>query len=122
MHLQRVPPASDLAPPAPASLVAPVAPPDDLDTVDDRWFGFLQNGEGLLKGGQEHLSCKVWNNRSDAVDDRWFGFLDGAHGVSQTLTDSLCLVNSPALRPGHCGRQVVRLPAERCVIAVLTAS
>lgn len=68
--VQRVPPASDLAPPAPASLVAPVAPPEDLDTVDDRWFGFLQNGEGVLKGGQEHLSCKVWNSQSDAVDGR----------------------------------------------------
>ena len=42
---QRVPKAEDLAPPAPALLVAPVPPPEDLEAVDDKWFGFLADGE-----------------------------------------------------------------------------
>lgn len=41
---QRVPKAADLAPPAPAALVQPLPPPDDLEAVDPKWFGFLEDG------------------------------------------------------------------------------
>jgi hypothetical protein len=45
LHLQRIPKAADLAPPAPAALVQPLLPPDDLESVDPKWFGFLEDGE-----------------------------------------------------------------------------
>ena len=41
---QRVPPISDIATAAPASLVAPVLPPDDIEVVDPSWFGFVDGG------------------------------------------------------------------------------
>ena len=41
LYFQRVPPAIDLAPPAPALLVAAVPPPPELDQPEDKWFAFL---------------------------------------------------------------------------------
>ena len=42
LYFQHVPAVADLAPPAPALLVATVPPPSDLDTIQDKWFAFLQ--------------------------------------------------------------------------------
>ena len=41
LYFQRVPPAIDLAPPAPALLVAAVPPPPELDQPEEKWFAFL---------------------------------------------------------------------------------
>ena len=41
LYFQRVPAAVDLAPPAPALLVAAVPPPPELDQPEDKWFAFL---------------------------------------------------------------------------------
>jgi hypothetical protein len=41
LYFQRVPAAVDLAPPAPALLVAAVPPPPELDQPAEKWFAFL---------------------------------------------------------------------------------
>ncbi len=51
LYFQRVPPAIDLAPPAPALLVAAVPPPPELDQPEPKWFAFL--------GGASRLMCMV---------------------------------------------------------------
>jgi hypothetical protein len=61
LYFQRVPKAADLAPPAPAALVQPLPPPGDLEAVDPKWFGFLEDapsapvsqGQDLWRGSPE---------------------------------------------------------------------
>jgi hypothetical protein len=66
LYFQRVPPASDLAPPAPASLVAPVPPPEDLESVDDRWFGFLQNAGAIAQDDRNRNARSAYMGQGDA--------------------------------------------------------
>ena len=57
LRLQRVPKAADLAPPAPAALVQPLPPPDDLEAIDPKWFGFLEDGAPAWQGLGLGLLC-----------------------------------------------------------------
>lgn len=51
LYFQRVPSIGDVASPAPASLVSPLTPPEDIETVDPSWFGFLDDGNRRLSEG-----------------------------------------------------------------------
>ena len=55
---QRVPPASDIATPAPASLVAAMPPPEDVEAVDASWFSFLDGG-AISASARVGLRCSL---------------------------------------------------------------